>query len=199
MTAPRDDARGRLLRGAFRMPSIQTMTSRKTSITNAFVSAIIPSIRPSLEEIAEALQVLQIEPSDVRCAYCGDIASEWDHLRPLVVNRRPTGFVSEIANLVPSCGKCNQSKGNKPWRDWMLGNAKLSPTGRGLPDVADRVRRLEAYEQWRAPTKIEFESIVAADVWQNYWSLCERVIEDMRRCQEVADSIRAQVVERVPP
>jgi hypothetical protein len=115
------------------------------------------------------------------------------------MNRRPTGFISEIANLVPSCGKCNQSKGNKPWRDWMLGSAKLSPTGRGLSDVADRVCRLEAYERWRAPTKIEFESIVAPDVWKNYWSLCERVIEDMRRCQEVADSIRAQVLERLPP
>ena len=55
MTAPTDGAQTRLLTAAFRMPSIQTMTSRKTSITNAFVSAIIPSVRPSLEEIAEAL------------------------------------------------------------------------------------------------------------------------------------------------
>ena len=80
MTPPIDDARSRLLR-AFRMPPAQTMTSRKTSITNAFVSAIIPSIKPSLEEIAEALSILRMDPSDLRCAYCGDRASEWDHLR----------------------------------------------------------------------------------------------------------------------
>ena len=92
MTAPLDEGRTRLLTAAFRMPSIQTMTSRKTSITNAFVSAIIPSVRPSLEEIAEALCILGMEPSDVRCAYCGDKASEWDHLRPLVVKSPPDGF-----------------------------------------------------------------------------------------------------------
>ena len=50
-----------------------------------------------------------------------------------------TGFITEIANLVPACGKCNQSKGNKPWRDWMLSGAKLSPTGRAVANVADRV------------------------------------------------------------
>ncbi len=195
MTSPSDAARTRLLMAAFRMPAIQTMTSRKTSVTNAFVCAIIPSVRPSVEEIAEALRILGLDASNVRCVYCGDRASEWDHLRPLVVKRRPTGFISEIANLVPSCGKCNQSKGNTSWRDWMFGKAKLSPTGRGLSDIADRVSRLEAYERWRAPTRVEFESIVAGETWEHYWSLCERVIKDMRSCQEVADSLRAQVVE----
>lgn len=197
MAATADDARGRLLTAAFRMPSIQTMTSRKTSITNAFVSAIIPSVRPSVDEIGEAFSILGMDPADVRCAYCGDKASEWDHLRPLVVKRRPTGFISEIANLVPACGKCNQSKGNSPWREWMVGKAKLSPNGRGVPNIPERISRLEAYERWRAPTRVEFESIVPREAWDRYWALCEQVIEDMRRCQEVADSLRAQVIDRV--
>jgi hypothetical protein len=199
MAVANDDARTRLLTAAFRMPSVQTMTSRKTSITNAFVSAIIPSIRPTVEEIAEALCILSMEPSDVRCAYCGDRASEWDHLRPLVVKRRPTGFISEIANLVPSCGKCNQSKGNTAWREWMLGKAMLSPTGRGLPNIQEPMSRLEAYERWRAPIRVEFESIVSRESWEYYWSLCEQVIDDMRRCQEVADKLRAQVVDSLRP
>ena len=42
-----------------------------------------------------------------------------DHLRPLVKDKEPTGYISEIHNLVPSCGKCNQSKGNKEWKAWM--------------------------------------------------------------------------------
>ncbi len=197
MKAPIDDAMARLITAAFRMPSVQTMTSRKTSVTNAFVCAIIPCIRPIVADIATALEILGMDPSDVRCAYCGDKATEWDHLRPLVVKRRPTGFISEIANLVPACGKCNQSKGNSAWRDWMLGRAKLSPTGRRITGVADRVKRLEAYEQWRAPTRVDFETIVAGETWEHYWSLCERVIDDMRRCQEVADSLRAQAVEHL--
>ena len=104
-----DKERAKLLRSAFHMPSVQTMVSRKSSITNAFVNAIIPVVPPSMEEIEEALRILAMTPDDVRFAYCGDRSSEWDHLRPLVKARRPTGFISEIGNLVPSCGKCNQS------------------------------------------------------------------------------------------
>src|ERR1700677_3203099 len=110
----------RKLADAFQMPSFQTMVSRKSSITNAFVNSVIPSLMPSTGEIEQALRILRMGHDDVRCAYCGDKSTEWDHLRPLVVKRRPTGFISEIANLVPACGKCNQSKGNKPWQTWIM-------------------------------------------------------------------------------
>jgi hypothetical protein len=188
-----DEHRRRILAAAFQMPSVQTMVSRKSSITNAFVSAIIPVKVPTHEEIEEALGILGTEPHDVRCAFCGDKASEWDHLRPLVLNRRPTGYISEIGNLVPACGKCNQSKGNKPWRDWMRSAARLSPTGRGLTGVADRIARLEAYEQWRSPTRVDFESVLGRDGWEHYWSLCEAVIEQLRQCQQVADTLRVKI------
>jgi hypothetical protein len=197
MTDAADSTRLRLLTAAFKMPSMQTIMSRKTSITNAFVAAVIPSVRPTTDEIAEALSILGTDPADVRCAYCGDKATEWDHLRPLVVNRRPTGFISEIANLVPSCGKCNQSKGNKPWREWMLGKARLSPTGRSIANTAERISRLEAYEQWRAPTHLDFDAIIESQQWERYWSLCDTVISDMRQCQEVANPFHAQIFEHI--
>ena len=127
MTAGNEDLLRKMMAAAFQMPSVQTMVSRKSSITNAFVNAIIPTIPPTNDEIAKALTILGMEPDDVRCAYCGDKATEWDHLRPLVAKRRPTGFISEIANLVPACGKCNQSKGGSDWRKWMLSKARLSP------------------------------------------------------------------------
>src|SRR4051812_20754033 len=105
MKDPQSEDQLRKVRKAFAMPSVQTMVSRKSSVTNAFVNSLIPVIEPTIEEIEEALQILGMTPDDVRCAYCGDPNTEWDHLRPLVVNRRPTGFISEIGNLVPSCGK----------------------------------------------------------------------------------------------
>lgn len=197
MSTSAADARRMLFEAAFRMPSFQTMVSRKSSITNAFVCAIIPTIVPTIEDIEQALTILTIDPNDVRCAYCGDRATEWDHLRPLVWQRRPTGFITEIGNLVPSCGKCNQSKGNKPWREWMLGKAKLSPTGRGLADIANRVARLEAYEGWRSPTKLDFDAILPAEEWERYWKLCDDVIVELRRCQEVADSVRASIARAI--
>lgn len=193
MSLSPDSHRRKQLLGCFQMPSVQTMVSRKSSITNAFVSAVIPVIAPSHEEINEALRILGMESHDVRCAYCGDKATEWDHLRPLVLQRRPTGYVSEIANLVPACGKCNQSKGNKPWRDWIVSLARLSPTGRGFGGLAERIARLEVYEQWRSPIRVDFRSVLGEEEWERYWSLCEAVIEHLRECQQVADALRLKV------
>lgn len=191
-----DDMR-RKLAAAFQMPSVQTMVSRKSSITNAFVNAIIPTLVPSVEDIEEALSTLGMSHDDVRCVYCGDRSTEWDHLRALVVNRRPTGFISEIANLVPACGKCNQSKGNKPWREWVLSNARLSPTGRGIAGIEDRVARLERYEQWKSPTRVDLGSIVGTEEWERYWALCEDVNEELRRAQDVANALRTKIAEAI--
>jgi len=93
------------------------------------------------------METLGMTSEIFQCAYCGDKASEWDHLRPLVKNKKPTGYISEIHNLVPSCGKCNQSKGNKEWKIWILSKAALSPATRGIPDIEQRIKRLEAYEK----------------------------------------------------
>lgn len=192
-----DDLTQALMLTAFRMPTVQTMVSRKSSITNAFVSAIIPIVPPTHQEIETALDILKMRHDNVRCAYCGDVSTEWDHLRPLVVKRRPTGFISEIANLVPACGKCNQSKGNKSWREWIDSGARLSPKGRGLKDTDKRIECLNAYEKWRSPTRVDFEAIVGKEDWATYWQLCEGVNDELKRCQEVADLIRKQVAESV--
>lgn len=198
MTPSAEELHKTHVRQAFRMPTVQTPASRKSSVTNAFVNAVIPVLIPSVEQVAEALQILHIDPTDVRCAYCGDNSTEWDHLRPLVLQRRPTGYVSEIANLVPACGKCNQSKGNKPWREWMLGTkGKWSPTKRGIHDVDVRIQRLEAYERWRKPTRIDFATIIGSEEWEHYWSLCESVVAEMRECQQVANDIRDRVRESI--
>lgn len=183
----------RTVKDAFWMPCVQTMVSRKSSITNAFVCAIIPTIDPSVDEIENALSILGMDATNVGCAYCGDKATEWDHLRPLVLKRRPTGFVSEIGNLVPCCGKCNQSKGNKPWRDWMKSKARLSPAGRGVPDIESRFARLEEYERWRLPTKVDFAALLGNERWAEYWILCEDVIAELRTCQGVAEQLRAVI------
>lgn len=186
------------LLAAFKMPTIQTMVSRKSSITNAFVNSVIPAIMPPAQAVHEALAILGMSPKDVRCAYCGDRATEWDHLRPLVMNRRPTGFISEIANLVPACGKCNQSKGNKPWKEWMTSTAPLSPKGRGLADNEVRIAALERYETWRTPIVIDFQAILGNDEWERYWSLCEAVNEQLRRAFDVATALRARVIDSLP-
>src|SRR6478609_11845284 len=107
----------------FTMPRPVAITGRTSSITNSFINSIIPVVVPTRDEVKCALKILGMEER-VDCAYCGDPYTEWDHLRPLVVDKRPTGYISEIHNLVPACGKCNQSKGNKSWKAWIQSTAK---------------------------------------------------------------------------
>ena len=177
----------------FRMPTPMKITGRSSSITNAFINSIIPVVPPSAEQVKQAIEILGMTAQTLQCAYCGAVASEWDHLRPLVKDKKPTGFISEIHNLVASCGKCNQSKGNKEWKAWMLSNAKLSPTTRGIKDVTERVKRLKTYEKWGTPTQMNFESVVGKDIWAQHQANLERVQSLMRESQELASKINSKV------
>lgn len=179
----------------FAMPKPMKITSRSSSITNSFVNGVIPVRIPTPREIRSALEALGMNES-VSCSYCGDVHTEWDHLRPLVIDKRPTGFVSEIHNLVPACGKCNQSKGNKPWREWMLSDARLSPKTRGILDLSQRVQRIEDFERWSRPTHVEFEEIVSPELWKVHWENHSSLLEMMREAELVAAQIRAEVALR---
>lgn len=176
----------------FRMPNPVRIVGRSSSITNSFVNGIIPVIWPTEDQIDEALRILEMSEV-VLCAYCGDQATEWDHLRPLVVNQKPTGFISEIHNLVPACGKCNQSKGNSHWRAWMFGPAKLSPASRGIPDITERAERLARYEAWGEPTVVDFAKIVGKDLWDEHWANHHAILELMREAEKTAETIRGRI------
>lgn len=170
-----------------------TVMGRSSSITNAFINAIIPTIEPSEEEELEALRILGMDPKDIRCAYCGDRSTEWDHLRPIISAQEPTGYITEIANLVPSCGKCNQSKGKSRWRTWIQGDARLSPKTRGVPNLKKRIAKLDAYEKWRQPQKIDFAAIVGPKMWRRHRKNWRDVLSMLKKSQELASEIRAIV------
>lgn len=177
----------------FRMPRPVRIAGRTSTITNSFVNGIIPCRDPTEDEIREVLNILELDPDDLRCAYCGDPSTEWDHLRPIVRGQRPTGYISEIANLVPACGKCNQSKSGSPWREWISGSAPRSPTRRGVPNLQARIARLERFEKWRAPTVFDFESVVGSELWSQHWNNWEQLIALMKECDAVAENIRRAI------
>jgi 5-methylcytosine-specific restriction endonuclease McrA len=177
----------------FKMPVSSAITGRKTTIRNVFVSAIIPMMQPGAEEIAEVLELLDLDPLDLRCSYCGDPASEWDHLRPLVKAGRPTGYFSSIRNLVPSCGKCNQSKGSSDWKKWMLGSARRSPSVRKITDINGRIERLERLEEWAGCIPIKVEELVAPELLNQYYSIQDEILAKMRDAQEIAKKIAHEI------
>ena len=179
----------------FRMPTPMKITGRSSSITNAFINSIIPVILPTNEQVREALEILEMDYDSFHCSYCGATASEWDHLRPLVIDKMPTGYVSEIHNLVPSCGKCNQSKGNKYWEKWIVSDARLSPKSRNIKDLEHRIERLKRYENWGEPTKIDFEAIVGKEKWNQHWANWEKVQSEMKKAQIFASEIKEKIAE----
>jgi len=183
----------------FKMPVPVKIKGRTSSITNAFVNGIIPVIEPTEDQVDEVLNALGMNRDNICCSYCGDKYTEWDHFRPLILNKKPTGYVSEIYNLVPSCGKCNQSKGNKNWKSWMLGDAKLSPKTRGIKDINERVSRLEAFQNKYEDKviKVNFERIVGTDMWNQHWDNYKRILELFDSSQELSDDIKRIIKERI--
>lgn len=177
----------------FKMPVPVTIMGRSSGITNSFVNGIIPCIEPTADEIDDALYVLGMTRESICCAYCGDKHTEWDHLNPLIIDKNPTGYISEIHNLVPVCNKCNQSKGNHNWKEWMIGDAKLSPKTREIADLSERIARLETYEERFIPVRIDFIELVGQEAWEDYWAHYEKVIETMREAQLTANVIRDKV------
>lgn len=171
------------------MPKPVRITGRASSITNSFVNGIIPVIQPTQAQIDAALALLGMSDR-VECSYCGDTSTEWDHLRPLVLAKQPTGHISEIHNLVPACGKCNQSKGNKYWRTWMFSGARLSPATRGVRDIEQRAARLHDYEMSEAPTNVDFAQIAGQELWQQHWDNHAAILRMMREAEATADMIR---------
>jgi hypothetical protein len=177
----------------FKMPTGSKITGRTTSIRNVFVAAIIPMVRPSPAEIMRVLEILCLDPNDLRCSYCGDKASEWDHLQPLVKAGKPTGYPSSIKNLVPSCGKCNQSKGSTNWKEWMRGVARHSPSARKIANVEHRIVRLEEFETWAACVPLNVKNLVTPTLWEQYYALQEDILNKMRDAQRLATVIAHEI------
>jgi hypothetical protein len=178
----------------FDLPSKARIDGRTSSITAVFFQAITPVVIPSDAEVEEAIKVLGMTNGNCRCAYCGDTRTEWDHFRPIVVNRKPTGYITEIANLVPACGKCNQSKGNKNWREWALGPAVRSPRSRRIIDLEQRIENLEAYERWSKPICLDYAKLIGPEQWNEYSKLLDTAVAHLVTAQQVA--VKLQVIIR---
>ncbi len=183
----------------FKMPVPVKIKARSSSITNAFVNGIIPTVDPTEEQIDEVLNILGMTRETICCSYCGDKYTEWDHFRPLILNKKPTGYISEIYNLVPACGKCNQSKGNKNWKTWMFSDATLSPKTRGVKDIKERAKRLQNFEDkyTNQLIKVDFESIVGSEMWNEHWNNHKRIISLFDESQRLSNEIRDKVLKAV--
>ena len=109
-----------------KIPPKTTITSRTSTITSQFARTKAPYLNPTHVQLTERYALFGMDSTTASCVYCGGAQTEWDHLFAIVNDNKWTGYFTEVNNLIPACGKCNQSRGKKPYAEWMLSNAVLS-------------------------------------------------------------------------
>ena len=63
-------------------------------------------------EMAQVLAFFNTDPPE--CAFCGEAnVKRWDHLIPVSL-----GGETVIGNMVLACGRCDDSKGQRPFEQW---------------------------------------------------------------------------------
>jgi hypothetical protein len=151
-----------------KIPGNATITNRSSTISSQFARARAPYIKPTVEEINARYRLFEIDPQHKQCAYCGAGQTEWDHLFAVVEGAQWTGYATEIGNLIPACGKCNQSRGKKAIREWMNSHAPFAPfrvfmTRDGMneleakAEVERRVAVIERAIAAQGPIKVEYD------------------------------------------
>lgn len=77
------------------------------------------------------------------CVYCGSHEiGRWDHVVPVM-----QGGEAVLGNMVPSCPRCDDSKRDLAFEEWMVSGAQWSPATRQVGDVQQRAERISAYMQ----------------------------------------------------
>lgn len=100
-------------------PASDKIKNRTSTIARSMACTLDSRIPCSDEQERRWLEILNQKQDNLTCVYCGNKATHLDHLYPLISDIYPTGWSSEPGNLVPCCGKCNQSKGNQDWEEYM--------------------------------------------------------------------------------
>jgi hypothetical protein len=133
------------------------LAQRKSTITGAFVAAVLPHDDYD-ETTANAAMSLLGQGDTPTCVYCGAVATTWDHLTSSVKNHRAHGPGHRIYNLVPCCAPCNSSKGGKSFEDWIMGYTNAAgirkpATPRVLPENRENLVALLRRYQKECPTR----------------------------------------------
>lgn len=181
----------------FKMPTKSDLKGRSSTISNAFAISITPYIVPTDDQVANLYTELDIQEG--QCAYCLGDGNGRDHLKPLVKNGMPTGYITDINNLVPCCQACNSSKGAKDFRIWYVlpENVKRLKR-RGLTDaqIKHRFDVISEYES-KISSPIDYEAIVGHDLWEEYNARRIALIRQLNENQRFCDTLQSLILKAI--
>ncbi len=158
---------------------------RKSTFSSAFASALAPHDIYSQAAVFEAIRDLDQDPdAELLCVYCEAKAATWDHVFSRVVNGDFSGHGHRIRNLVPCCRRCNESKGKKPWREFL--------ETRNSPDKDVRIKRMERFLRNTSVQPINTEGMrhKAAEELTRFLEIRSQVFDLMAEADRLAAIIR---------
>ena len=165
-----------------------TVMGRKSTFANAFASALAPHDDYDAAVVAEAMRDLGQDPDgELHCVYCGAEAATWDHVFNRVVKGDFSGHGHQIRNLVPCCRTCNESKGQKPWREFF--------DTRNPPDKDERVRLMEQFLAKTVAEPVDTAAMrqKAGDELERFIEIRSQVFALMAEADRLAAIIRKKV------
>lgn len=75
--------------------------------------------------------------------------------------------------------------------------ASHSPTKLKVTDIDTRILRLEAYEKWRTPTKINYETLLGSEQWEQHMRYLDEILDLMAKAESATHLLRAQIHEHL--
>lgn len=162
-----------------------SIMGRKSTFSSAFASALAPHDIYVPGSVFAAIRDLDQDPDgELECVYCGAEAATWDHVYNRVVKGDFSGYGHRIRNLVPCCRTCNESKGQRSWREFL--------ETRGLPDKDVRISRMERFLGNAEPQLIDTESMKhkAAEELMRFLKIRAQVFDLMAEADRLAAIIR---------
>ena len=122
------------------------------------------------------------------CAFCAaPQAPRKDHLVPVI---QCGDFVRR--NVVPACQKCDDSKGQKEYHEWMLGsNSPSSLRARGFTEehIRDRVRMIE---EWQAGYTPRTEAELFGDDYPRYQEMLQSMAQLCREAKALTSKAKSR-------
>lgn len=178
------------------VPTKDTIKSRTSTVAKSLATSVIPRIDPFDWELAIAEKILRFDKNDnPLCTYCGKPATEWDHLNPLIDKTKPSGYITEIANLVPCCHDCNGSKGSKKWKEWLTQNTDIAEETK-----RESIRILTRYTTELPATKLNYHEIKGfKDFWDNYNSICKKLEAAEKEAKGLLPKVESAICRHLSP
>ena len=134
-------------------------------------------------KVVEVFEQWEPQPT---CAYCGSTAaSRWDHIVPVM---REGATV--LGNMVLACATCDDSKSQREFSEWMLGNTPKSPENRSVRDIPSRIARIRAYTELYSYRPDTEEDRLTSEERQRLRAIRDRLASVRQEVESLVDDFR---------